>query len=103
MVTFANYLICIFMNINENMENNCKHHGTQGANLTYLTPSGQFFMGVKSFIGIPEMQRIFVFKDKLVFTMKKCTVSMATVNMILEQGGVHTKLVIYLLLLTLDH
>ena len=80
-----------------------KHHGTQGANLTYLAPSGQFFMGVKSFIGIQEMQRIFAFKNKHVFTMKKCTVSMATVSVILEYGGVHTKLAIYLLLLTLDH
>ena len=49
------------------------------------------------------MQRIFVLKDKLVFTMKKCMVFMAFVNMILEHGGVHTKLVIYPLLLTPDH
>ena len=49
------------------------------------------------------MQRIFVLKDKLVCAMKKCMVSMATVNMILEHRGVHTKLVIYPLLLILDH
>ena len=39
-----------------------------------------------SFIGTLEMQRIFVFKDKLVCAMKKRMVSMATVNMIL---GLH--------------
>ena len=37
------------------------------------------------------MQRSFVFKDKLVCTMKKKT--MATVNIILEHGGVHAKIV----------
>ena len=63
---------------------------TPGANLTYLAPPGQFFMGAKSFIGTPEMQRIFV----LNCTMKKCMVSMATINAILEQRGVHTKLTI---------
>ena len=36
------------------------------------------------------MQIIFAPKDKLNCTMKKCTVSMATVNVILEDGGVHT-------------
>ena len=55
-----------------------KHQGiTPGANLTYLAPPpppGQFFMGAKSFIGTPEMQRIFVLKDKLNCTMKKCMV-----------------------------
>ena len=77
---------------------------TPGANLTYLAPlPGQFFMGAKSFIGTPEMQRIFVLKDKLNCTMKKCMVSMATINAILEHGGVHRKLTISLLLLILDH
>ena len=33
------------------------------------------------------MQIMFVPKDKLNCTMKKCTVSMATVNVILEDGG----------------
>ena len=74
-----------------------------GANLTYLAPPGQFFMGAKSFIGTLEMQRFFVLKEKLVCTMRKCMVSMATVNVILEHGGVHTKLLISPLLLTLDH
>ena len=32
------------------------------------------------------MQRIFARKDKLNFTMKKCMVSMATVNVILDEG-----------------
>ena len=50
-------------------------------------------MGAKSFIGIPKMQRMFGLKDKLVCTMKKCMVSMATVDVILEHGDVHTKLV----------
>ena len=80
---------------------------TPGANLTYLAtpppPQGQFCMGAKSFIGTPEMQRIFVLKDNLNCTMKKCMVSMATVNAILEHGGVHTKLTISPLLLFLDH
>ena len=51
-------------------------------------------MGAKTFIGTPEMQRIFVFKDKLNCTMKKCIVSMATVNTIFEHGYVQTKLTI---------
>ena len=76
---------------------------TPGANLTYLAPPGQFFMGAKSFIGTPEMQRIFVLKDKLNCTMKKCMVSMATINTILKHGGGHRKLIISQLLLILDH
>ena len=56
-------------------------------------------MGTKSFIGTTEMQRIFVLKDILNFTMKNCMVSMATVNVILKHGGVHTKLIIFSLLL----
>ena len=41
-----------------------------GTNLTYLAPQdnftpGQFFMGVKTFIGTPEMQRTVVLKDNL--------------------------------------
>ena len=79
--------------------------GTPGANLTYLAHPlpGQSFKGAKSVIWTPEMQRMFVLKDKLFGCMKKCMVSMATINMILEHGGVHTKLVIYPLLLILDH
>ena len=46
-------------------------------------------MGAKSFIGSPEMQRNFVLKDKLFCTMKKCMVSMATVNVILEHVDVY--------------
>ena len=78
---------------------------TPGANLTYLTtPSPrQFFMGAKSFIVTQEMKRMFVLKEKLACTMRKCMVSMATVNVILKYGGVHTKLVISPLLLILDH
>ena len=77
---------------------------TPGANLTYLAPpTGQFFVGAKSFIGTPEMQRIFVPKDKLNCTMKNCMVSMATVKAILEYEGVHRKLIISPLLLILDH
>ena len=50
------------------------------------------------------MQRSFAFKDKLVCTMEKTRiVSMATVNIILEHGGVHAKLVMSPLLLILDH
>ena len=60
-------------------------------------------MGAKSFPGTPEIQRIFVHKDKLNCTMKKCMVSMATVNEIHEHGGVHTKLIISPLLLILDY
>ena len=48
-------------------------------------------MGAKSFIGTPEMQRIFVLKDKLNCTLKKSMVSMVTVKPILEHGGVHRK------------
>ena len=80
-------------------------HYTPGANLTYLAPPplGQFFMGAKSFIGTPEMQRIFVLKDKLNCTIKKCMVSMATINTFLKHGGGHRKLIISRLLLILDH
>ena len=60
-------------------------------------------MGAKSFIGTPEMQIIFVLKDKLFCTMQKYMVSMATVNVILEHGVVHTKLVMSPLLLILNH
>ena len=77
---------------------NTPMHYTPRSNLTYLAPPGQFFMGAKSLIGTPEMQKKFVLKDKLV-----CTVSMATVNVIFEDGGVHTKLVISPLLFILDH
>ena len=45
------------------------------------------------------MRRIFVLKDILNYTMKNCMVSMATVNVILKHGGVHTKLIISSLLL----
>ena len=57
------------------------------------------------FFGTLEMQRRFVLKDKLVCTMKKKKriVFMATVNIILEHGGVHAKLVMSPLLLILDH
>ena len=48
------------------------------------------------------MQRMFVLKDKLNCTMKKCMVTMATVYAILEHGCVHTKLTISPLLLILD-
>ena len=60
-------------------------------------------MGAKSFIGTLEMQRFFVPKEKLVCTLKKCIVSMATINAVLEHGGVHTKLIITPLLLILDY
>ena len=62
-------------------------------------------MGAKSFTGTPEIQIMFVLNDKLVCTMKKKKnmVSMAIVNVILEHGAVHTKLVISLLLLIPDH
>ena len=43
-------------------------------------------MGARSFIRSAEMQRSFVLKDKLFCTMKKCMVSMATINVILEHG-----------------
>ena len=56
-------------------------------------------MGAKLCIGTTEMQRIFVLKDILNYTMKNCMVSMATVNVILKNGGVHTKLIISSLLL----
>ena len=58
-------------------------------------------MGAKSFIGTSEMQRTFVFKDLFFCTMKTRMVSMATVNVIFEHGGVHTRLVIFPLLLIL--
>ena len=60
-------------------------------------------MGAKVFIGATEMQRIFVVKDKLNYTMKNCMVSMATVNLILKHVGVHTKLIISSLLLIIDY
>ena len=79
--------------------------GTPGANLVYIAHPlpGESFKGAKSFIGTQEMQIIFVVKDKLFCSMKKCMVSMATINMTLAHGGVHTRLVIFPLLLILDH
>ena len=58
-------------------------------------------MGAKSFIGTPEM--FFVHRDKFVCTMKRCMVSIATINTIFEHGHVHTKLVICPLSFFLDH
>ena len=62
--------------------------GTPGANLVYLAHPlpGESFKGAKSFIGTPEMQIIFVVKDKLFCSMKKCMVSMTTINLILANG-----------------
>ena len=60
-------------------------------------------MGAKSFTGTPEMQKKNVPTDKLKCIMKKCTVSMATVNVILEDGGIHKKLIISPVLLILDY
>ena len=91
------------MNINENIElaeRPEKHCGIPGANLTYLAPPGQFFMASKSFIGTQKLQIVFVIKDKFVCTMKMYAF---LGNVILEHGGVHTKLVISPLLLILDH
>ena len=68
--------------------------GTPRANLNYLVPPRTIFMGAKSFIETKEMQRIFVLKDKLNYTMKNCMVSMATINMFLKHGDVHRKLII---------
>ena len=50
-----------------------------------------------------DPKNAFVHKDKYVCTMKKCMVSIATINMIFEHGHVHTKLVIYPLLFILDY
>ena len=77
-------------------------HSTPGAHLAYLTSPRQFIMGAKSFIGTQEMQRFFVLKDELNCTLKKCMVSMTTVDVILEHGGVHTKIIISPLLRILD-
>ena len=43
-------------------------------------------MGARSFIRSREMQRSLVLKDYIFCTMKKCMVSMATINMILDYG-----------------
>ena len=43
-----------------------------------------------------DPRNAFVHKDKFVCTMKKCMVSIATINTIFEHGHVHTKLVIYI-------
>ena len=78
-------------------------HSTLVANLTYLASPKTIFTGAKLFIGTLEMQITFVPKDKLNCYMKKCTVSMATVNVILNNGGVHTKLTISPVLRILDY
>ena len=67
-----------------------------------------FFFNLQHYsIVLLEMQRRFVFKDKLVCNMKTRNrlVSMATDNIILEHGvyGVHAKLAMSPLLLILDH
>ena len=61
---------------------------TPRANLNYLVSPRTIFMGAKSFIETKEMQRIFVLNDKLIYTMKNCMVSMATVHMFLKHGDV---------------
>ena len=60
-------------------------------------------MGAKSFTGTTKMKKKIVLKDKLNCTLKKCMVSMATVNAIFEDGGNHTKLIVSPLLLILDY
>ena len=52
-------------------------------------------MSAKSFIRTPEMQAIFVFKEKFNCTMKKKKVSMATVLAVLKHGGDHISNVTY--------
>ena len=78
------------MNINENKEHHIKtekHCGTKGANLTYLATPGQFYMSAKWFTGTTVMQRMAILKDKLACRMeKKCIVSMAPINVIVEHG-----------------
>ena len=52
----------------------------------------------------PRNTKIFVLKDKLNCTMKKCMASMATVDEILEHGGVqidHISIVTYSRLLNM--
>ena len=56
--------------------------------LPTLHPPRTIFMSAKSFMGTPEIQRVFVLKDKRVCKLvEKCMVwvSMAIVNVILEQ------------------
>ena len=77
-------------------------HSTAVANLTYLASPKTNFHGCQIFNLDPRNANIFASKDKLNCTMKKCMVSMATVNLILENGGVHTKSTISPLLVILD-
>ena len=93
----------IYENINKNTEkkkNQENHRGIPGANLTYLVPQDDF-NGCKIVHWDPR--NVFVHRDKFVCTMKKCMVSIATINTIFEHGHVHTKLVMYPLLFILDH
>ena len=78
------------MNINENIKKSRKkkqenHRGISGANLTYLAPQDDF-NGCKIVHWDPR--NAFVHKDKFVCTMKKCMVSIATINTIFEHGHI---------------
>ena len=93
------------MDINENKKKSLKkkkkntkkkkqenHRGIPGANLTYMYLAPQDdFNGCKIIHWDPR--NAFVHKDKFVCTMKKCMVSIATINTI----------IIYPLLFILDH
>ena len=66
----------------------------------YITPR-QFLMGAKLFIGTPECDKIFV--STFFGYVKMKLVSMATQNLILKNGGVPTKSIIFQMLLNLKY
>ena len=81
----------------------CGQYITPASNLGYLAPPpGQFFMGVKLFIGTPWMGNEGVLKKILVWAMCNCMVSLAT-HSEFEKGGLPTKILISQLLLILDY
>ena len=66
-----------------------------GANLTHCVSPNTIFHGCQIIYwdARNEKKKTFDRKDKLTCTMEKCTVSMATVNVILQDGGIQTKLI----------
>ena len=83
----------------QNLHTKCiSMHTTTGANFIYFASLKTILHSAKSFIGTPEMKKkkkkkTFVSKDKLNCTWKKYTVSMASVNVILQDRGIHSKLI----------
>ena len=75
---------------------------TPASNSAYLPPQDYFSWMPNSFWD-PQSAKQSCRKNRLVWAMLKCMVSMATPYMILKNGGSPTKSIISRVLLTLEH